>query len=379
VIVSVGQIRKAYSSHIAMSAPLHIIEPTLRDRAGHCNSFVRDLIEAEQDSSSRFHLWMHCNAEKMFDDHEAIVSHRYFHRRLRRFQSLQLYRRLIASSQRFLITTSTNLDLILLDLAAPGRIQNTGKIFCYVHWYRPTNLRLWFLRRMAQRHPGIEIICSTQRVKAIFEQAGFERVHRAPYPCGARNQTSDIRPFRTLLYAGAARLEKGFDVIVDFVTVLKKEKSQLPITVQCSPNHHGEQRPKIQDEIRRLCQLSYPYLRLVEDTLDETEYHRQFTGALTLQPYQPKIFRDRISGITMDSLTAGSPLIVPRNTWLSRQVDRFEAGISLPDVRKSEEVHRAVNQILADWPGYARRAAQGGRRIASEHDSRHLLAILQNN
>ncbi len=362
-----------------MAPPLHIIEPTLRDQAGHCNSFVRDLVEAEQDRSCRFHLWMHCKAEKMFDDHEAIVSHRYFHRRLRRFQSLQLYRRLIVSSQRFLITTSTNLDLILLDLATPGRIQNPGKIFCYVHWYRPTNLRFWFLRRMARRHPGLEIICPTEQVKAIFEQAGFERVHRAPYPCGARNLTSDVRPFRTLLYAGAARLEKGFDVIVDFVSVLKEEKSQLPITIQCSPNHHGEQRPKIQDQIRRLHQLSHPYLRLVEDTLDETEYHHQFAGALTLQPYQPKIFSDRISGITIDSLTAGSPLIVPRNTWLSQQVDRFEAGISLSDVRKPRELLRAVKQILADWTGYARRATLGGRQIASEHDSRQLLAILQNN
>ncbi len=441
-----------------LAIALHIIEPTLRDQTGHCFSFVSDLVEAEgrgetgdsaQETSHRvasaaercglspgscpstvFHIWLRRDAEDLFVESDRLVVHRCFTRTLRRFQAARLYRTLLKQARdapagvdhRIFISTAETVDLLLLNWAARvlpgGRIVKGGLLWPYVHWYYPTKRKLKFLRAMAAKHPGLEIVCSTESVRKVFTEAGFERVHFSPYPRGTRDArggaghaeaqagstvTADFaptpqgrggqevltpnpsptppgrggqEPFEKILYAGAARADKGFPAVVELVALLKETGSELPVTLQCSMTHKGEHASEVATAIEKLKSLNYPHLTLLEHTLEHGEYQAMFRGAITLQPYDVAMFADRISGVTLDSLTAGSPIIAPAATWMARQAQRFDAGIVLDDARDPRKLLDAVRRILDNWDTYAANAMRAGEEIVREHDAGKLLNLI---
>jgi glycosyltransferase involved in cell wall biosynthesis len=211
----------------------------------------------------------------------------------------------------------------------------------------------------------------------VFRDAGFSHLHVVPYPHEAGTEPArEPAEFRTLLFAGAARRDKGFHIVVDLVQRLKERGSERPVTIQCSATHWGEHDAAVAEDLQRLRSIAYPHLRLIEETLAAEAYRELFRCAITIQPYDAGDFADRVSGVTLDALAAGSPLIVPAHTWMARQVEREGAGVIVDNAQSVDELHAAVERIVGNWDDFAANAARAAQRIAGEHDARKLLEIL---
>ncbi len=359
-----------------MEKLIHIVEPTLESEAGHCHSFVASLCRARGTGGPELQVWAGRRARLPGLEAAGVTVRPYFSRKVRRLQEFFLLSRLLRSPGRIFIATAGRADLALLDLAARGEVP-PGKAFLFFHWVRPAPGKEDRLRRAARRQPHVAVLAPTASGAEVFRRCGFEAARVVPYPItpGARTASGEPVPFRHLLYAGAARQDKGFSAVVDLVALLAEKGRDLPVVIQASADHYDKFDHPTQADIARLDAVRYPFLRIHRETLDASAYAELFRGAVCLQPYRRDDFADRISGVTLDALSAGCPVVATAGTWMARVVDRFGAGRAVGELSPGSLLS-AVEEIRADYGRCGENAVRAGRTLQDENSARHLFSIL---
>lgn len=355
---------------------IHIVEPTLSSEAGHCHSFVESVCSARREGEDGITLYAGSRARLPRIEGMGVRVVPYFHRRIRRPEAFLLYRKLLRGPGRIFVPTAGRADLTMLSLAA-GRSISPGKTFLYFHWVKPDPSKRRFFRAASGRQPDLTLMGPTESVVGVFRECGFRDVRIVPYP-GSRDRAGTVDAegnFRHVLYAGAARRDKGFPAVVDFVRFLAETGSEIPLTVQASPEHYGKFDEGIPAELERLRKSSSARRTILPETLAAREYRAMFDGAIVLQPYSRDDFADRISGVTLDALEAGSPVIATAGTWMARMTGRFGAGLALEDLSPAS-ILSAVEAIRAEYPRFRRNALAAGSALRKEHDARRLLEVL---
>ncbi len=169
--------------------------------------------------------------------------------------------------------------------------------------------------------------------------------------------------FRRLLYAGAARQDKGFRQVVNFIEYLASRDARIPVTIQVSADHYGKYDAATREDLIRLRKIDYPSLELAAETLSPENYAALFPGSICLQLYDRADFRDRVSGVTLDALAHGSPIVATAGSWMAHFVEAFSAGIAI-DQPTPENLHGAVTQIIDGYPMFSDRAFNAGQAQA---------------
>ena len=344
-----------------MSATIQVVEPTLESYSGHCHSLVSSFCRAAV--NRQINLWTGKGAERI-DFGPSVTVHPYFSRRFRLFQSLFLLRRLLREPFPVFIPTARRADLTLLNLAAGKQIAR-NRVFLYFHWVRETPDKVHSLRRIATRQPNLVILGTTASVVEVFRRCGFAHVSLLPYPPTQAQRPAAAMSFRHVLYAGAARQDKGFRHVVDFVEFLARKKEKIPVTIQVSADHYGKYDAATRQDIIRLRSTAYAPLELAAETLSPERYAALFPGGICLQLYDRADFRDRVSGVTLDALAHGSPIVAMAGTWMAKLIEPFGAGVAIADPTP-ENLHRAVTKIIDDYAGFGEHAYQAGRAQAQK-------------
>ena len=354
-----------------MSVPLHVVEPTLDDYSGHCHSLVSSLVRALRGHA--IELWAGQVQQREARQAQArggisavpmtfgsdVTIHSHFRRHDRLQQMLRLLHRLLRTPARVIVTTARTRDLALIALAAPGRLP-ADRVFLYVHWLRDTSSKRRLFRFIAARQPDLSIFCTTERLVEVFVGCGFRHVAMLPYPAPEPAREETPVPFRRLLYAGAARRDKGFGIVVDLVQRLASTGSDIPIAVQITPEHYGKYDDPTRADIARIEAMHYRPLTLIRETPPPGEYTANFPGSICLQPYDAVDFADRVSGVTLDALAQGCPIVATTGTWTARLIQPFDAGIALPSP-DAQSVHGAVLALRADYRRYRANALAAAR------------------
>lgn len=352
---------------------LHIVEPTLSNEAGHCHALVESLCRAGPDPRG-FRVWCGRRAALPGLERMGVPLERRFRRRVRRFQEWALLRRLLREPGRILVSTAGRTDLLLLDWAARGRIP-PRKAFVYVHWFRATPRRLASLRRLARRQPEVVVLGTTPTVVEAFEEAGFARRAVVPYPATTPAPAqATCAAFRHVLFAGAAREDKGFSHVVGLVELLAG-RPDLKVVLQTATDPNDRHDEPTRAALARLGSVRHAALELRGETLDARAYGELFGGAICLQPYDPRAFADRVSGVTLDAMSAGAPVVTIPGSWIARVVERFGAGAVAPSPAPADLL-AAVERVRADYATYHGAALAAGRTLRGEHDARRLLEVI---
>jgi glycosyltransferase involved in cell wall biosynthesis len=335
---------------------IEIIEPTLEGLSGHCHGLVASLCQAVADRPAR--VWAGCPSEQLHFG-ERIRVEPFFSRRWRLPQSYWLYRKLLREADPLIITTAKSNDLRLLNLAARGKI-GAGKVFLYFHWVRDNADKRRFMQRMATKQPNLVILGTTPSVVEFFRSCGFRDAIHQPYPMILpRARAQDTGTARHLLYAGAARQDKGFRQTVDLVQLLAERAETLPVKVQVSADHYGKYDRATAQDVERLEKIAYPGLHIIRETQTAQAYADMFRGGICIQAYDREDFRDRVSGVTLDALARGCPVVATSETWIARLVEQYGAGISVQNP-SAELLYRAAREILGNYEEFSRNALAAG-------------------
>ncbi|MEY4730985.1 MAG: hypothetical protein RL020_2143 [Pseudomonadota bacterium] len=355
-----------------INQPIHIIEPTLRDEAGHCHSLIANLAACQNRpplvvwGDKQIHL-------PQLTSLPGLKLQAYFSRRLRRLQAYFLYRRLLKQPGKIFISTAGRTDMQLMHWAA-GNHTYDNKIYFYVHWLSLSAKKKRQLEKMAQRRPEFNLLTTTQTAANNLRECGFHSVKQIPYPVAA-TAASSHHSFKYVLIAGAARQDKGLSQTIDYIEFLSRSKLSIPVSIQTSAEHYGKVDIAARAEINRLDSILYTALIRQRETLSADAYRALYDGAICLQPYDPLDFADRVSGVTLDALRAGAPVITTDGTWMANIVRRFDAGVVLQD-RSVQSIHNAVETIRARFTDYQVNAQNAGRILESENSAQHLIEAL---
>jgi hypothetical protein len=354
---------------------LNIVEPTLESEAGHCHSFVASFCGGRGKSGYALFLYAGREAKLPRIKDEGVRVYPYFRRRMRRVQAFLLYRKLLREPGRIFLPTATRIDLALLSLASGGAIP-PRKAYLFFHWFRTDAKKKKYLRRMARKLPEVVVLCPAASVAEVFRECGFRHVSQAPYPMTpAGPEAGPQEGFRHLLFAGAARIDKGFPAVVNLVAHMNERKMILPISIQASADHYARYEPRVRAEIDRLAKIGYPHLTTHLETLRGDEYRDLFRGAVCLQPYDPTDFADRVSGVTLDALSHGCPVVTRKGTWMGRMVERFEAGKAVEAV-EPQRILEAVEEIVREYGCYRKNALHAGGELQREFSASRLFEIV---
>ena len=363
---------KGYWEQVRRDDMIHIVEPTLVNESGHCHSFIASLCHVNRNQA--FYLWVgkYAHLPDLSGNVQVI---KYFFRRIRLIQAYFLYKKLLDLPGRILVSTAGRVDLMLLSWAAKRDIP-PKKVYLYFHYVRLTGKKLNYFKKISSLYPNIVILGPTVSTMKVFQDCGFKNTQVVPYPITVIHTESPRQSgFRHLLFAGGAREDKGFSRIVDMIDYLAQRRMQIGFVLQTSPDYYHKYDTLTRMNLSRLKSISYPFLLIHPETLHADEYAKLFEGGICLQPYHRNDFADRISGVTLDALSAGCPVVTLTKTWMGRLVQRFDAGRVIENA-DPEQMMSAVQTIIDDYSRYQQNAYDAGKVLQMENSADHLLMVL---
>jgi hypothetical protein len=350
-----------------------IIEPNLRNSSGHYADFVRAV--GSRAEGNKLEVYAHPDADSMLADMSGVRVCSREPRVGARFAEWRTIFRAVREEQPFLVLTADGRHAAAVSLAAArnGCVPTHARL--YFH-RPPTTFRdTCFLPLADLARTHALAITPTEMVADALREAGWEKVVCVPYPVLAETKHPQPEPFTHLLMAGAARINKGLDLVAELAAQWAQEGRKLPLLVQVSQKHADRHGHREGAAVHTLLSSGYQGLRADATAPDRAEYLARFRGALVLAPYTREQFASQVSGIVLDSLLRGAPVIATRGTWPGDQVERFGAGVTIAE-RTPAALAAAIDQVLADWTTYSARACAASSALAQEHDPIHLLRII---
>ncbi|WP_267257069.1 glycosyltransferase [Coxiella endosymbiont of Ornithodoros maritimus] len=353
---------------------LHIIEPTLADQTGHCHAYVHSLIQANAAFKYDLHVWLNRRGCTLYPG--ARVRFRpYFRHRWRKLQKFFCLRSLLCSGKTIFIPTAGRIDLIYLDWLLKEK-KYEGKLFLHFHQFKVSEKKMALLKKIAKKNPEFIMMAPTAKLLTIFQESGFQHCELVACPTyGAPLRSLEENSFKKVVYAGAARVDKGFPEVVSFLEYLAEKEKSLPIELQISPPFSGRYDEKSKATLLRLANIPLSKLIIHDRALDQADYQRLFIGGIGLLVYDGVSYQDKFSGVTLDALYAGCPIITVNNTWMGEVVERFQAG-KVIDYRSPECIYEALCLIRCDYARFQENAKRAGKILSREHDPANTLKII---
>ncbi len=350
-----------------------IIEPNLRNPSGHYGEFVRAVgIRSEGVS---IEVLAHPEADTMLRSMQGVHPST-LEPRVGDF--LAEWRNIfnaVRDKTPFLVLTSDGRHAAAVSLAAACTGQMPDRATLYFHWIPKgrQDAILHALATHARQHA--RAVVPTEAIAEALRNMGWRRVECVPYPMFGPTEAPVPEPFARVLVAGAARLNKGLDLISALAEQWAKEDRSIPLFVQVSKKHAAKHGHREEGLINALLDSGYRGLVTDEAAPDRFEYIARFKGALVLAPYERERFAHAVSGVVLDALLHGAPVIATKGTWPGMLVERFGAGVTLEE-RTSLSLARAIDTVLSEWPKYSANACEASKVLSREHDPVNLLKAI---
>jgi hypothetical protein len=348
------------------------IEPNLRTPSGHYAEFVRALgIGA---GAQGVEVFAHPAADRFLQAMQGVRIASAAPRADEPLAEWRIIDRCIRDERVFLVLTADGRHTALASLLSGFSRRSLQSARFYFH-NMPTGVKAALLRFSGPAKRQALAIAPTAAIADALRALGWRWVQYHPYPALGPERPPGPADFRHLLMAGSARVNKGLDLIAPLLASWTAQGRRIPLLIQVSRKHvhrHGSREAQLVDAVLG---SGYPALRAEGGAPDRAEYCERFGGALVLAPYEQRRFADAVSGVVLDALLHGAPVIATHGTWPGAQVERFAAGVTL-ETRTPQTLSDAVDRILADWPAYCARACEAAVVLAREHDPAGLFRLL---
>lgn len=250
-----------------------------------------------------------------------------------------------------------------------------------IHFENP--LRARFVRKWA---PFLQRITAGNRVRLVlptpqsaqrFEEAFGFQPSLVPHPspafsdARARHLSAAAVAERSsstrIVFPGGVRVEKGFAMAVDAAVHLAEQPG-----IECVV------RAIHRDGVSETLETSLAKLRasrcmIADQTLTPAEFDSFIASAdVLVLPYAASHFGERTSGLLVDAMLLGVPVVAGRGTWLGDLIDQEGCGVSVPLTRSSSLIE-GINQVLGNLESYRAQTAAARIRYLENHSWERLL------
>ena len=355
---------------------LTVIEPNLSGPAGHYAEFVSAIASALDPAHSIRVLASSLASPDILADARSVSVVPAINPRRKRRDEFEVLSAANAAKDPFLVLTARFTDVLMLEAVArrTGVVPEHANL--YFHWRESTLLRRSLISACPIVRRCAVAIAPTSVTAEHLRRTGWTRVHCVPYPARRVATQESSPPFRHLLVAGAVRANKGIEHVADALPELMRRGCCPRLIIQTTRKRlNGREGSRERRAIDRIEATGYPTLTLDPEAPDSLRYDARFRGALTLTPYDPIKFSDNVSGIALDALLRGSPVVATAGTWQAGLIERFGAG-RVMDAWDGMSLAACIESSLERWADLSAAARAAACVLANEHDPSHLNQIL---
>ncbi len=350
---------------------LHIIEPTLSNQAGHCHGYIHSLLKANKEKKRfKFKIWHNHQGRKLFENDCQSVA--FFNRSIRKVQLFFCGLYLMLGKGIIFIPTSGRVEIIVLHILSK-LIHYKRPIFLHFHQVHFSNAKKRCLKTIAKKADNLQIISTTLALKQEFMELGFKNCYQVNCPSYLPNHQENVVNFSHVLYAGAMRMDKGFPLAVDLVAHM--HGSQVPFHLQCSASPMGKIDAACQKALIKLNAFEDKYLKKTFNTLDNQQYLQEFSGAITLLLYDTKEYANKFSGVSLDSICHGAPVITFKGTSISQTIEHYQAGIVL-EKRDLKSIETAILRIKDNYEEFQKACFKAAKELKILHHPARTLELI---
>lgn len=223
------------------------------------------------------------------------------------------------------------------------------------------------LRRLHQ-HPRLHLMHATHQIAEEFERdwgialpvlehpsttfsdAAAQVLAQQPIDLAGRDAS---QPFR-VVFPGGARAEKGFALSVAAADMLRGDSTVAPALRTRLDKVSGPALHRVYEA------LDKTGIEIIDQDLSDDAFIEMIaTADIIVIPYHAEAFRRRTSGILVDAMLLGKPVVVLENTWLADFVRQREIGVAVPET--AEAIEQGLATVMADHARFAGKAAEARR------------------
>jgi len=256
-----------------------------------------------------------------------------------------------------------------------------GPLAAMIGTYRPYFDRIRTSPTLAR---SVRFHADTERLAATFSQLTGVGFLHAPIPFDQTHllaALADAAPRAgdalSVLYLGDARLEKGYTDLpaaVASVWTDLLEPGRIRFVIQSNFNTAGGE-PGVLSAQQQLAAYGDRRVRLLPEALDAPAYYRHLAEAdIALIPYDGARYRERSSGVLVEAMAAGLPVVTSTGSWMETQVGADNAVLfDAPDAL-ADALRRAVEDYPRLRAGALARQAEALERASPGNFIRHIVA-----
>jgi len=232
------------------------------------------------------------------------------------------------------------------------------------------------LATFAQATAGhrVRFYTDTEALTRQYDDLGVVRFDTLPIPVpssfGHSRDPERALAVPTILFAGDARVEKGFQLLPILVEQLKRESPaglSPRFIIQSNFSVPGGE-PVAARACRQLRSHAKNGVRLIDEPLQPDAYCAIFHASdISLIPYDPLEYRARSSGVFAESVAAGLVTIVPSGTWMAAQLDAPIAAYHRSVLAEFSHVEAWRGPALASRNGTPLESFEGPAETRADH------------
>jgi glycosyltransferase involved in cell wall biosynthesis len=232
--------------------------------------------------------------------------------------------------------------------------------------------------------PRVHLYTDSERLSAEYERLGARSVRTLPVPilmAGTAASEPDPDVVR-ISFVGAARVEKGFCELPSLIERFPRRigAAQVQARVQVSSSNAD---PRVREATQALYALAkrlpHGALQLVESPVSMERYYALLaeSGVVAL-PYVSHKYNASTSGIFVEALCFGVPVIAPAESWMADVMAQAQAqGLTIGEVVGAiDEIPAALEKIGGSFAAYRGAVREFARLWRATHNPEACIRIL---
>lgn len=263
-------------------------------------------------------------------------------------------------------------ELIVADRLRRSGVGGNGKPWLHLvlryspelvnaEFFTEPEFRALLLRLDGPGRPRVQLLTDSERLSAEYRALGVRNVATLPVPIllpeepppAAVGETVDIS------FLGSARVEKGFCEIPRIIGRLPRNPGGRPLRAVVQYTRDSAD-PRIRAglaELQALARAAVPgSVRLLESPVPMEVYYGWVREAgIVVLPYLSDKYNASTSGIFVEAVCFGVPVLAPANSWMSDMIEEAQRaqGLRIGEVFSSlDEIPDKVARMAAGIERY---------------------------
>lgn len=287
------------------------------------------------------------------------------------YNNIERYQKLVDSFKSLRksdINIITTLDPIALY--AYINSENQTPLKCILHYNTGNKIDLWKMSAKLLNYKNLEIKFFTtvselrDNYKKLFINYTVEKL---PYLFNENvielsKSKKKIKKIKKVGFFGDQREEKGLFLLSGIISKLLDSGYSVLL-------HDSSEVIKIDND------LEDRDIQLVNRVENLSELIS--TCDIVITPYNPKMFKNRMSGIAIDTLSIGIPIVCPKGSLAGDLVENFNAGTTFDEFNVSS-IMNAFDRLVSDLENHELGAESASLYLKEKHGLSNVIKALLN-